>query len=368
MSTQATEPMRPQRDGRSQLEPAGGGEGRRLGRAVYGAIVMGAILIVAGLLVGQLVTLLLGVMITIIISLPLSWCAERLLPLGVPRPLGALIGLALGVLAVGALLALLLPPLITQAKTLFDAAPGLVHAVEVKVSHVTGDRPGRVAQDLQSDAAAFVRSPSRLIGPIASLGLSAATGATGIVIAMITAYYIAAKPAPLVGGLLSLFPSERRPQARGTLDRIRAAWLGWLRGLAISMSIIGGLLYVALHFFVGLPYALVFSVFSALAEVVPYVGALASGIPPVAFALTISPSTAVVVLVIYVAVHQVEANVIGPLIMSRAVHLHPAVIAFGVIAVGEVFGFLGLIVAVPILSLTTILVDELWVRAREASG
>jgi predicted PurR-regulated permease PerM len=137
-------------------------------------------------------------------------------------------------------------------------------------------------------------------------------------------------------------------------------------GLGISMLLIGALLYVTLHFVVGLPFALVFSVLSALAETVPYIGALASGVPPVAFALTISPGTAVEVLAIYVAVHQVEANVIGPLVMSRAVHLHPAVIAFGVVAVGEVFGFLGLLVAVPILSLTTVLIDELWVRRRDA--
>ncbi len=51
--------------------------------------------------------------------------------------------------------------------------------------------------------------------------------------------------------------------------------------------------------------------------------------------------------------------------MSRAVKLHPAVIAFGVVAVGEVFGFLGLVIAVPILSMFTILVDELWVRQHE---
>jgi predicted PurR-regulated permease PerM len=92
---------------------------------------------------------------------------------------------------------------------------------------------------------------------------------------------------------------------------------------------------------------------------------LASGIPPVAYALTISPGTALAVLVIYIAVHQIEANMIGPLVMARTVHLHPAVIALGVVAVGEVFGFLGLLVAVPILSVVVILVEEVWVRPRE---
>ncbi|HEY5429610.1 MAG TPA: AI-2E family transporter [Solirubrobacteraceae bacterium] len=342
-------------------EPA---DDRPDGYAVYGAVLLGAILVIAGLLVGQLVSLLLAVMITIIISLPLSWCAEGLAPRGVSRPVGAFVGLLIGITAIAGLLALVLPPLISQAEMLITATPGLVHAVEIKLSHLTGVRPGHIAEQLQRDAGTFVRSPSRLLGPIASLGLSAATATAGLVISVITAYYVAARPEPLIDGLLSLFPADRRPATERSLHRIRTAWLGWLRGLAISMLLVGGLLYLALRFLVGLQYALVFAVLSGLCEVVPYLGALASGIPPVAFALTISPSTAIVVLVIYVVVHQIEANMIGPLIMSRAVHLHPAVIAFGVIAVGEIFGFLGLIVAVPILSLTTILVDELWVRPR----
>ena len=71
------------------------------------------------------------------------------------------------------------------------------------------------------------------------------------------------------------------------------------------------------------------------------------------------------VLAIYILVHQIEANVIGPMVMARAVRLHPAVIAIGVVAVGEVFGLLGLIVAVPILSVITILVKTLWIERRE---
>lgn len=67
------------------------------------------------------------------------------------------------------------------------------------------------------------------------------------------------------------------------------------------------------------------------------------------------------VLLVIIAVHQVEANLIGLLVMARSVHLPPAVIAIGVVAVGEVFGLLGLIIAVPLLSLTQIRIDVLWV-------
>ncbi len=335
-------------------------------RAIYGAILLGAALIAAGLVAQQLSSLILATMLTIILSLPMSRSARWLAPLGVPRALGAFIGLFVGIAVVAGGLALLLPPLIDQARTLITAAPHLIRAAEVKVSSVTGDRPGHVAAQLQRELTTFVHDPSQLLGPITTIGANVATIVGGMVIGIITAYYIAAQPEPLRHGLLSMFSVEARPQADAILGRIGAAWLGWLRGLAISMALIGIMLYVALGLIVGLPFALVFAVLSACAEVVPYLGALASGIPPVAFALTISPTKAVVVLIVYILVHQIEANLIGPLVMARAVRLHPAVIAIGVVAVGEVFGLLGLIVAVPILSVITILVDALWINRREA--
>jgi predicted PurR-regulated permease PerM len=82
---------------------------------------------------------------------------------------------------------------------------------------------------------------------------------------VITAYYVGARPSPLGEGLLSVFSVGARPEAERTLRRIRAAWLGWLRRLAISMTLIGALLYLALGMIVGLPFALVFAALSACA-------------------------------------------------------------------------------------------------------
>ena len=69
----------------------------------------------------------------------------------------------------------------------------------------------------------------------------------------------------------------------------------------------------------------------------------------------------------YVLIQQVESNVIIPLVMSQTVRLHPAVIAIGVVVVGQLFGFVGLFVAVPILSLLVISVEEFWVKPIEAA-
>jgi predicted PurR-regulated permease PerM len=83
------------------------------------------------------------------------------------------------------------------------------------------------------------------------------------------------------------------------------------------------------------------------------------------FALTDSPGKALLVLAVYVGVHQLEGNVIIPLVYARTVKLHPAVIAVGVVIIGELLGIVGLLVAVPILSLLVICVEEAWVKPME---
>ena len=99
--------------------------------------------------------------------------------------------------------------------------------------------------------------------------------------------------------------------------------------------------------------------------IVPYFGALASSIPPILLALTISPAKAILVASLYVLAHQIEGNVIQPLVVARAVKMHPAAVAVGVIAVDRLFGVVGLIVSVPILVTVTILIDELWTKPME---
>jgi predicted PurR-regulated permease PerM len=130
------------------------------------------------------------------------------------------------------------------------------------------------------------------------------------------------------------------------------------------MLVTGTLLWAGLTL-IGLDYALVFAVLSALLVVIPYFGSIAGAVPPTLFALTDSPEQALLALGIYVLVQQIESNMIIPLVMAQRVKLHPALIAIGVVVVGQLFGFVGLFVAVPIISLVVILTDELWVKPNE---
>jgi len=203
-----------------------------------------------------------------------------------------------------------------------------------------------------------------LIGPLASIGLGLAGVIGALLLIMITAYYSAINPDPLIGGVRRLVPPAYRPRAETIMSRLRAAWIGWLQGLAAQMAFSGLLLWIGLTI-IGLDFAIFFAVLTALFTVVPYFGAIASGLPPFLFALTDSPGKALLVLAVFALVQQAEGNLVIPLVMSRAVRLHPAVIAVGVVVVGKVFGFAGLVVAVPLISLVVVLVEELWVKPME---
>jgi predicted PurR-regulated permease PerM len=150
------------------------------------------------------------------------------------------------------------------------------------------------------------------------------------------------------------------------MDRLRTSWIGWMQGVIFDMFISGTLLYIGLTI-IGLDFAILFAVLTALLVVVPYFGAILGALPPVLFAFTDSPGKALATLIVYVLVQQIESNVIIPLVMSRTVRLHPAVIAIGVVVVGRLFGIVGLFVAVPVISAIVILTEEFWVKEMEAA-
>jgi predicted PurR-regulated permease PerM len=330
----------------------------------YRTVLLAAGLLLFGLLFRQLVTLLLAMLMTIVIAIPLAAAASRLERYRIPRAAGALVALVGGVGTLALIIYLLIPPFIDQTNEFVDDVPTIVHNLEDVYADVTGQKSSEVGDQVQNFVERYTDEPDRLIGPLTSIGLNVAGILGALVLILITSYYMAIRPDPLVNGLVRLAPPSRREHLRYVLGRIRQSWIGWLEGVAIDMLVTGVMLYVALTI-VGLDFAIFFAVLTSLLVVVPYFGAIAGAIPPTLFALTDSPGKAVLVLGAYILVQQLESNVTIPIIMAQRVRLHPAVIAIGVVVVGQLFGFVGLFVAVPILSLIIIVVEEFWVKPVE---
>ncbi len=337
-------------------------------RIAYRSILLVALLIVVGLMFKALASLVLATVITAIVAIPLAACADRAERVGLPRAIGALGGLLVGVGVVAAIFAVVIPRFVEQAGALIDDLPQTVATLQSSVRDLTGgvtESTPRGGAELQEYLRRLLDDPQALLAPVATISLGVIGAVTTAVLVLLTAFYIAVNPAPLINGALRLFPPYRRPWARSVLHRLRAAWIGWQQGLTVDMAISGVLLYIGLTI-IGLPFAIVFALLSAVLVVIPYYGSIIGAVPPVLFALADSPRLALLALGVYVLVQQVESNVIIPLVMANRINLHPAPIVIGVLIIGQLFGFVGLFVAVPLLSALIILIDELWVRPMEA--
>jgi predicted PurR-regulated permease PerM len=319
---------------------------------------------VAGLLFHQLVTFGLALLLSVLFAILLSAIANQLKALRIPRAIGALLGLLATLVFWIGVLALLVPPFNHEINLLARNAPSLIDSAESQIHSLTGVTPKALGDQAQAALQKLVSNPAETLGTVAVIGRGAGEAIGGLVLVSLTAYYMAVRPQPLINGVLRLIPRGRQPQAEHVFERLHRAWLGWMLGLLLDMLITGTLTYLAL-LVIGLQFALVLAVITALFLVVPFFGSIVSAIPAVLLALTVSPGKALAVIVIYIVIHQVEGNVIHPLIMGRAIRLHPALLAFGVVVAGALFGPLGLIVAVPLLSLAAVCVEELWMKPLE---
>ena len=174
------------------------------------AILLAFALLVAGLLFHELATLLVAILITVLLAIPLAATADRLERHRVPRWLGTLAGLLLGLGAFAALLAIVIPSFIDQTEAFVDQVPQTVDSLQERLNDIGGPGTGAEAQEFLER---YTDDPEQLIGPLASIGLNVAGVLAAIALIMITAYYMAVSPRPLLDGILALFPPTRREWA-----------------------------------------------------------------------------------------------------------------------------------------------------------
>jgi predicted PurR-regulated permease PerM len=180
-------------------------------------------------------------------------------------------------------------------------------------------------------------------------------------IIVLVAAFFTANPSLYKEGMIRLIPKKNRPLARTCLDRITAVLKGWLKGTMLSMVLITFLIATGLTI-MGIPAALVLALFTGLLKLIPNFGSAAAMVPGVLLALTISTDTFIVVALIYVVSQTVVSSIVTPLIQKRMINLPPALTIISQVIMGTLSGALGIILAVPLLAILIILVDELYVK------
>ena len=146
------------------------------------------------------------------------------------------------------------------------------------------------------------------------------------------------------------------PQSGGpTLTQhIENALWGYVKGQVILSTVIGTSAGVGMYILgvTGLvegaeQYALLFGLWTAFIEVVPYIGPWLSAVPPAIYALFVDPVGIVWVLLLFLFIYQVEGHVVVPNVMANALRLNPLLVIFGLLAGGELYGIAGVLVALP---------------------
>jgi predicted PurR-regulated permease PerM len=137
-------------------------------------------------------------------------------------------------------------------------------------------------------------------------------------------------------------------------QRIESALWGYVKGQLILSTVIGTSAGVGMWILgeTGLVegaqrYALLFGVWTAFVEVIPYIGPWLSAVPPAIYALVVDPVGFLWVAALFVFIYQVEGHVVVPNVMANALRLHPLLVIFGLLAGGELYGIAGVLVALP---------------------
>jgi predicted PurR-regulated permease PerM len=194
----------------------------------------------------------------------------------------------------------------------------------------------------------------------------------GTLLVIFLSIYLAADPALYRRGVLALLPDRRRAQGAYVMDRIAVVLRKWLVTQLIAMLTIGVVTTIAL-LLLRVKAAFALGLLAGLFEFIPTVGPLLSAIPGVAMGFLDSPEKAATVAVAYWGIQFLETHVLIPLLMKGGMDLPPALTVITQALLALVFGFLGLMVAVPMLATVMVIVqvlyvDQLRVGATSASG
>lgn len=228
--------------------------------------------------------------------------------------------------------------------------------------HVTEDQINQIAKNLTDTIGANTNE-------ITSTGLQGITVMvevlTGILLAMFSTLFLLYDGPRIWQWTLKLAPAAARPGLAGAGPRAWRTLTAYVRGTVIVAMI--DAIFIGLGiYFLKVPMAVPLAVFIFLFAFIPLVGAVISGALAVVVALvTEGVFTALMVLIVVLAVQQIEGHILQPFILGRAVRVHPLAVVLSVAAGGLVAGIGGAVVAVPLVAVTNTMVGYLRTYSRE---
>lgn len=326
--------------------------------------------LVIGNMVATIANIITYVFAAIFIALGLDPVVRFLEKRKIRRPL-AIVSVVFAVLVIfGSLIWSLAPTLVSQTAHFIRQAPELISGVE-KVDWVVrldAQFGGAIVNGLHSFGDFIGNSANwpSMLGGLVQVGLSIFNGFfAGLIIVVLTIYFMASLES-FKQWLYKLVRKAKRKQFIGISEQIFDSVGRYVMG-QIGIAMINAFLAFIMMTIVGIPFSLLLAVVAFLLALIPLVGSVTSALLISAVALSVSPVHAIIALIYSVVYMQVEAYVISPRIMQKAVDVPGAVVVVGALVGGTLLGVLGALVAIPVAASIILILRQVWIPRQEKS-
>lgn len=186
-----------------------------------------------------------------------------------------------------------------------------------------------------------------------------------IYVVLFIGIFFTISPQTYTKGMVQLIPVKGQKKANQVLDKLGEQLRNWLKGKLFSMFVVFVLTAIGLAI-IGMPLWLVLALFAGLISFIPNFGPLIALIPAVLVALMQSPTTAALVVGLYILIQFIESNFITTLIQKKLINMPPALIIIAQLIMGVLTGGWGLVLATPLIVIVIVLVQQLYLKNRNS--
>lgn len=255
------------------------------------------------------------------------------------------------------LLCLLLPSFTVQVKEFVTGIPNILKEIKSMLNQFFLTIGGDSGIDLTS-------VKEQVFNSIENVGISLTTklpdmfiniiksiisGGMLLILGIMVGFYMLYDFKKVKYGLLDFVPKKYHTDAKELMKRLNHSLRGYIQGLFAVMFLVFITQSIGLTL-AGLKAPMIFALFCALTDIIPYLGPYIGGAPAVLVGFTISPIVGIFTLISIVVVQLLENNFYQPLIMGKAMQLHPVTIIVGLLLFQHFFGIIGMIVATPVIA------------------
>ena len=307
----------------------------------------------------QIKQLLLLLFTAIVLATSLNILVKNFQRRGVKRFNAVLLSMLFLLIVIVSCIWIVVPPFIDQFQDLGQLVPVGIERLDIWIDLLSERLDPRIIT-LLPDTEDLNRQLQPLIERFLGGGLAIFYNSLGVLLSILLLLAITlmllADPLTYRQGFKRLFPAFYRHRVEEILDLCSQGLEGWLVGILFNMVVIALLSFIVL-LVLRIPLALSQAMLAGVMTFIPNIGPTLSVISPMAIALIEAPWKAVAVLILYIIIQQVESNVLTPIVMAQQVALLPAITLLSQLFFATFFGFLGLLLSLPLT-----VVGQIWFK------